>query len=186
MSIADLTKEAEHKMRKTVEATQNDFNTIRTGRATPSLLDGITVDYYGTQTPLNQLASISLPDARQVLITPYDRSIVGAIDKAIKNSDLNLNPINEGIAIRLSIPPLTEDRRKEFVKILHKKSEEGKVSVRNVRRDANDAFKALVKKAEASEDESKRAQDGLQKLTDKYIAEIEQIAKAKAAELLEV
>lgn len=186
MSIADLTKEAEHKMRKTVEATQHDFNTIRTGRATPSLLDGITVDYYGTQTPLNQLASISVPDSRQVLITPYDRSIVGAIDKAIKNSDLNLNPINEGIAVRLSIPPLTEDRRREFVKILHKKAEEGKVSVRNVRRDTNDAFKGLVKKSEASEDESKRAQDALQKLTDKYIAEIEHIAKAKEAELLEV
>jgi ribosome recycling factor len=186
MSIADLTKDAEHKMRRTVEATQQDFNTIRTGRATPSLLDGITADYYGTQTPINQMATVSVPDSRQILITPYDRSTLAAIEKAIKNSDININPVNEGIALRLSIPPLTEDRRKEFVKILHKKTEEGRVAIRNVRRDVNDQFKALVKKNEASEDESKRAQDATQKLTDKYIAEIDQISKTKEAELLEV
>ena len=186
MSLADLAKDAEQKMKKTVDATQHDFSTIRTGRATPTLVDGISVDYFGTPTPLNQLAGISVPDSRQLLITPYDRSTVAAIEKAIKNSDLNINPVNDGTAVRLTIPPLTEERRKEFVKILNKKSEEGRVSIRNIRRDVNDQFKALVKKSEASEDESKRAQDGLQKLTDRYIVEIDRITKAKEAELLEV
>jgi ribosome recycling factor len=186
MSLADLAKEAEQKMKKTVDATQHDYSTIRTGRATPTLVDGISVDYFGTPTPLNQLAGISVPDSRQLLITPYDRSMVAAIEKAIKNSDLNINPVNDGTAVRLSIPPLTEERRKEFVKILNKKSEEGRVSIRNIRRDINDQFKALVKKSEASEDDSKRAQDGLQKLTDRYIIEIDKITKAKEAELLEV
>ena len=186
MSLADLARDAEQKMKKTVEATQHDFSTIRTGRATPTLLDGITADYYGSATPINQLAQISVPESRQLLIAPYDRNAVSAIEKAIKQSDLNINPVNEGTTLRLTIPPLTQDRRKEFVKVLHKKAEEGRVSVRNIRRDTNDHFKALVKKAEASEDDSKRAQDGLQKLTDRYIAEIDQIAKAKEAELLEV
>jgi len=186
MSLADLAKDAEQKMKKTVDATQHDFSTIRTGRATPTLVDGISVDYFGTPTPLNQLAGISVPDSRQLLITPYDRSTVAAIEKAIKNSDLNINPVNDGTAVRLTIPPLTEERRKEFVKILNKKSEEGRVSIRNIRRDINDQFKALVKKSEASEDESKRAQDGLQKLTGRYIVEIDRITKAKEAELLEV
>ncbi|MGI4790740.1 MAG: ribosome recycling factor [Janthinobacterium lividum] len=186
MSLADLTKDAEQKMKKTVDATQHDFSTIRTGRATPTLVDGISVDYFGTPTPLTQLAGISVPDSRQLLITPYDRSMTAAIEKAIKNSDLNINPVNDGVAVRLTIPPLTEERRKEFVKILNKKSEEGRVSIRNIRRDINDQFKALVKKSEASEDESKRAQDGLQKLTDRYIIEIDRITKAKEAELLEV
>jgi len=186
MSIADLAQEAEHRMKKAVEATQLDFATIRTGRATPTLVDGITVEYYGVPTPLNQLATISVPDARQLYIAPYDRSVVAAIEKAIKVSDLNINPVNDGAGVRLSIPPLTEDRRKEFVKILNKKSEEGRVSVRNVRRDVNDQFKALVKKSEASEDDSRRAQENLQKVTDKYIAEIDHITKLKEAELMEV
>ncbi len=186
MSLADLAKDAETKMKKTIDSTQADFSTLRTGRASAALLDGIAADYYGSPTPLNQLATISIPDARQLLITPYDRSTLPAIEKAIKTSDININPINDGGALRLNIPPLTEDRRKEFVKTLGKKAEEGRVSVRNIRRDANDAAKALVKKGEASEDESKRAQDGLQKLTDKYIAEVERITKVKEAELLEV
>ncbi len=186
MSIADLARDAETKMKKTVDATQHDFSTIRTGRASPTLLDSITAEYYGTPTPLNQLANISTPDARQLLITPYDRAVVGAIEKAIKNSDLNINPVNDGASLRLTIPPLTEERRKEFVKVLGKKAEEGRVAIRNIRRDANDGFKALVKKSEASEDESKRAQDSLQKLTDRYIGEIDRIAHAKEAELLEV
>jgi ribosome recycling factor len=186
MSLADLAKDAEQKMKKTVDATQHDFSTIRTGRATPTLVDGISVDYFGTPTPLNQLAGISVPDSRQLLITPYDRSMTAAIEKAIKNSDLNINPVNDGTSVRLTIPPLTEERRKEFVKILNKKSEEGRVSIRNIRRDINDQFKALVKKSEASEDDSKRSQDGLQKLTDRYIVEIDRITKAKEAELLEV
>jgi len=186
MSIADLAKDAEQKMKKTVEATQHDFSTIRTGRANPTLLDGILADYYGTPTPISQMATVSVPESRQLLITPYERSAVAAIEKAIKNSDLNINPVNDGVALRLTIPPLTEDRRKEFVKLLSKKVEDGKVSIRNIRRDANDSFKGLVKKSEASEDDSKRAQDNLQKLTDRYIAEIDQIAKAKEAELMAV
>ena len=186
MSLADLARDAEQKMKKTVDATQHDFSTIRTGRANPSLLDGITADYYGSPTPINQLANISVPESRQLLITPYDKGVLAAMEKAIKNSDVNINPVNTGTALRLSIPPLTEERRRDFVKVLSKKAEEGKVAVRNIRRDANDQAKALVKKAEASEDESKRAQENLQKLTDRYIAEIDQIAKAKEAELLEV
>lgn len=186
MSLADLAKDAELKMKKTVEATQNDFATIRTGRASPNLLDGISADYYGSPTPINQLATVSVPESHQLMITPYDRSVLGAIEKAIKSSDININPVNEGTSLRLTIPPLTQDRRKEFVKILHKKVEEGRIAVRNIRRDANDGAKALVKKNEASEDESKRAQEGLQKLTDRYIAEIDRIAKDKEAELLEV
>ncbi len=186
MSIADLAKDAETKMRKTVESTQHDFSTIRTGRANPTLLDGINVDYYGAPTPINQMATINVPEGRMLLVTPYDRTTVGAIEKAIKNSDLNINPVNDGTSLRIAIPPLTQERRKEFVKVLGKKSEEGKVSIRNVRRDVNDGFKALVKKSEASEDESKRAQDSLQKLTDRYIAEIDRITQAKEAELLEV
>ena len=186
MSLADLARDAEQKMKKTVDATQHDFSTIRTGRATPSLLDGITVDYYGSPTPINQLANLSVPESRQLLITPYDRATLGPIEKAIKNSDININPVNTGTALRLTIPPLTEERRRDFVKVLNKKSEEGKVAVRNIRRDANDQAKALVKKSEASEDESKRAQESLQKLTGRYIAEIDQITRAKEAELLEV
>ena len=186
MSLAELAADAEQKMKKTVEATQHDFSTIRTGRATPTLVDGINVDYYGTPTPLRQVANISLPDSRQLLITPYERTLVAAIEKAIKNSDININPVNDGAAVRLTIPPLTEDRRKEFVKILGKKAEEGRISIRNIRRDANDQSKALVKKGDATEDDSKRSQDSLQKLTDRYIAEIDRIAKTKEAELLEV
>jgi ribosome recycling factor len=186
MSLADLAREAEEKMKKTVEATKLDFGTIRTGRATPSLLDGLMADYYGSATPVNQLANISVPESRQLLITPFDRAAVPWIEKAIKASDININPINDGTAIRLIIPPLTEERRKDFVKTLHKKTEDGRVSIRNIRRDANDHMKALVKKAEASEDDSKRAQDNLQKLTDKYIAEVDQLSKTKEAELLEV
>jgi len=186
MGIDDINKEAEQKMKKTVDATQHDFSTIRTGRATPSLVDGITADYYGSPTPLNQLATINVPEPRQLQIVPYDRSVLAAIEKAIKNSDININPVNDGTSLRLNIPPLTEERRKEFVKILHKKTEDGRVSIRNIRRDANDHVKALVKKSEASEDESKRAQDVFQKMTDKYIAEIDAISKVKEAELLEV
>ena len=186
MSLSALSHEAEIRMKKTVEATQSEFSTIRTGRASPTLLDNIVAEYYGTLTPVNQLATISIPESRQMLITPYDRSAVGAIEKAIKSSDININPINDGIAIRLIIPPLNEERRKEFVKVLNKKSEEGRVAIRNIRRDTNEQFKALVKKSEASEDDSKRAQENIQKLTDKYVAEIDTITKTKEAELLEV
>ena len=184
-TLADLANEAEHKMQKSIEATRHEFATLRTGRATPALLDGINVDAYGSPMPVNQLAQVHTTDARQLTITPYDRSVVGAIEKAIKSSDLNLNPINDGAAIRLNLPPLTQERRKDMVKILHKKAEEGRVAVRNVRRDANDHIKQMEKKSETSEDQAKRSQEQLQKMTDKYIAEIDQLQKAKEAELME-
>lgn len=185
-TLEELSKEAEHKMQNSVEAARQEFATLRTGRATPSLLDNINVDAYGSAMPINQIAQIHAPEARQLVITPYDRSMVGAIEKAIKTSDLNINPVNNGDSIRLNLPDLTEDRRKDLVKVLAKKAEEGRVSIRNVRRDTNDRIKALEKKSEASEDQSKRAQDQLQKLTDKYTAEVDQLQKAKEAELMQV
>lgn len=185
-TIAELAKEAEHKMQKSIEATRHEFATLRTGRATPALLDGIQVEAYGTPMPINQLAQIHATDARQLTITPYDRSVVGAIEKAIKNSDLNLNPVNDGAGIRLNLPPLTQERRKDMVKVLHKKAEDGRVAIRNVRREANDNIKQLEKNHEVSEDDSRRAQEQLQKMTDKYVAEVDTLQKAKEAELMEV
>ena len=185
-TINDLIAEAEHKMLKSIEATQHEFSTLRTGRAHPGMLDGITVEAYGSQMPIGQLAQIHVPEPRQLTITPYDRSTVGAIERAIKMSDLNINPINDGAGIRLNLPPLTEERRKEMVKLLHKKAEEGRVAIRNVRRDANDHIKQLEKKGETSEDEAKRASEKLQKLTDKSIVDLDHMQKAKEAELMEV
>jgi len=185
-TISELTAEADHKMQKSIEATQHEFATLRTGRANPSMLDGIMVDAYGSQMPINQLAQVHVPEPRQLMITPYDRTMVGLIERAIKLSDLNINPINDGAGIRLNLPLLTEERRKDMVKLLHKKAEEGRVAIRNVRRDTNDHFKQLEKKGEASEDDAKRAQEKLQKLTDKFIADIDHLQKAKEAELMEV
>ncbi|MHB0999575.1 MAG: ribosome recycling factor [Armatimonadota bacterium] len=173
-------------MVKAVEAAQHDYSTIRTGRANPTILDRVTVDYFGTQMPINQLASISIPEPRQILIAPWDRSVIPLIEKAILKSDIGLNPNTDGAGIRLNIPSLTEERRKEFIKTLHKKAEEHRVSVRNIRRDANEDFKKLEKGGDASEDEVKRAQEQIQKMTDKYIDQIEHLTKAKEAELLEV
>jgi ribosome recycling factor len=185
-TLEELSKEADHKMRQSIEAARTEFATLRTGRASPSLVDNITVDAYGTAMPINQIAQVHAPEARQLVISPYDRSMVGPIEKAIKTSDLNINPINDGASIRLNLPPLTEERRKDLVKQLHKKAEESRVSIRNVRRDTNDRIKAVEKKGETSEDLSKRAQDQLQKLTDKFIAEVDQLQKTKEAELLQV
>ena len=184
-TIAEISAEAEHKMQKSIEATQTEFATLRTGRANAGMLDGITVDAYGSPMQINQLAQVHAPEARQLVVTPYDRSMLAAIEKAIKNSDLNINPINDGVGIRLNLPVLTEDRRKDMVKMLHKKAEDGRVAIRNVRRDANDHVKQIEKKSEISEDDSKRAQEKLQKLTDKYIADLDSILKNKEAELLE-
>lgn len=185
-TITELTAEAEHKMQKSIEASQHEFSTLRTGRANPSMLDGIVVDAYGSQMPINQLAQVHVPEPRQLVITPYDRNMVGTIERAIKMSDLNINPINDGAGIRLNLPVLTEERRKDMVKLLNKKAEEGRVAIRNVRREANDHIKQIEKKGEASEDDAKRAQEKLQKLTDKYIVDLDQLQKAKEAELLEV
>jgi len=184
--IPEILKDAEHRMQKAVEAAQHDFATIRTGRANPVLLDRITVEAYGTEMHVNQLATITAPEPRLLVIAPYDKSTIPAIEKAIRNSDLGISPVSDGNVIRLQIPYLTEERRREFIKILHKKAEDARVAVRNVRRDANEHLKDLERKHEISEDESKRTQEQVQKLTDKYIEQIDKLQRAKEQELLEV
>jgi ribosome recycling factor len=176
----------EDHMQKAVEATKRSFNTIRTGRASTSLLDRVSVDYYGSPTPLKSLANISTPDASTISIQPFDRSSMGAIEKAISLSDIGLTPNNDGTAIRLNIPPLTTERRKELVKQASKYAEEGKVSVRNIRRDGIDEVKKQEKASEISEDESKGLQDKIQKLTDKYIGNIEKVLAEKEKDIMTV
>jgi ribosome recycling factor len=183
---AETIKDSERRMQKAVEAAQHDFATIRTGRANPLILEGINVDYYGTPTPLNQLAGISAPEPRMLMVTPWDRGVIDAICKAIQASDLGLTPQSDGNVIRLNIPYLTEERRKDLIKQLHKKSEEHKVAIRNIRRDANEQIKNQKNKSEISEDDMKREQEEVQKLTDKYIAEVDKLTQAKEAELREV
>jgi len=184
--ISDVVKTAEQRMAKTIDATRHDYATIRTGRANPAMLEKVMVDYYGSNMPVNQLANISVPEPRTLLIAPWDKSVIPLIEKAIQKSELGIPPSSDGTVIRLNIPQLTEERRKEFIKQLHKKAEEHRVSVRNIRRDINEELKKQEKEGKASEDEIKRAQEQIQKITDKYIAEIDSITKAKEAELLEV
>ncbi len=183
---SEIVSDAERRMQKAVEAAQHDFATIRTGRANPLLLEGIKVDYYGNPTPLNQLAGISVPEPRQLMVTPWDRQTLDAIMKAIQASDVGLTPNSDGHVLRLNVPHLTEERRKELIKLLHRKSEDHKVAVRNVRRDANEHLKAQEKKSEISEDDMKRLQDEVQKLTDKYCVQMDKLTAAKEAELKEV
>ena len=183
--MADL-KDAESKMQKCVEATRSDFASIRTGRATPTLLDRLHVEAYGAAVPLKQVASVSVPDSRSLVITAFDRNTVGDIRKAIEKSDLGLTPNIDGSAIRLSIPPLNEERRKDLVKVVKKKAEEGKVAVRNVRHKIHDDLKTQLKDHKITEDDSKRLQDQLQKLTDKFVKDIDQLVAAKEKEILEV
>lgn len=178
--------DVEDHMHKAVEATQRSFNTIRTGRANASLLDKITVEYYGAPTPLKSLASINTPDASTITIQPFDRSSLNLIEKAISLSDIGLTPNNDGTVIRLNIPPLTSDRRKELVKLAAKYAEEGKVSIRNIRRDAVDSIRKQEKNGELPEDEAKDNQDKVQKLTDKYIAKIEELLKEKEKDITTV
>lgn len=175
--------EAESKMQKTVEATQQAFNTIRTGRANASLLDKVLVDYYGSPTPLKSLANISTPDATTILIQPYDKSSLNLVEKSISLSDVGLTPSNDGSVIRLNIPPLTSDRRKELVKIAAKYAEEGRVGIRNIRRDAIDGIRKQEKASEISEDESKDQQDKLQKLTNQYTNKIDQLLAEKEKDI---
>ncbi len=175
--------ETEQLMQKAIEATQRNFNTIRTGRASTSLLDRISVEYYGADTPLKQIANISTPEATTILIQPYDRSSMGAIEKAINMSDLGLNPNNDGAVIRLNIPPLTSDRRQELVKQVKNLAEEGKVSIRNIRRDAIDSIRKQEKSSDISEDESRSLQDDVQKLTDKYTGKIEDLLAIKEKDI---
>ena len=178
--------EVQDQMQKTVESTQRAFNTIRTGRANASLLDRIVVEYYGMETPLKSLATISTPDATTIAIQPFDRTSMGAIEKAISLSDVGLTPSNDGQTIRLNIPPLTSDRRKELVKSVAKLAEEGKVAIRNIRRDAIDAIRKQEKSHEISEDESRDLQDQVQKSTDKFIAKIEDLLATKEKDILTV
>lgn len=177
---------AKDKMTKAIQAYTRELATIRAGRASASLLDRVTVDYYGAPTPVNQLAGISTPEARLLVIQPYDKSILGEIEKAILKSDLGLNPTNDGSVIRITIPQLTEERRKELVKVVKKESEEAKVAIRNIRRDTNDDFKKLEKNGEITEDELRGYNDDVQKLTDEHIHKIDQITKDKEKEIMEV
>lgn len=182
----ELIAEAESNMKKTIDIVKKEFGSLRAGRATPALLDKINVNYYGTPTPVNQLANISVPEARLLVIQPWDKSALPEIERAILKSDLGINPTSDGTVIRLAIPQLTQERRTELVKVVKKKAEEGRVAVRNVRRDVNDALKAKEKKGEISEDELRRAQDEVQKMTDKYIKEIDGLVSVKEQEIMTV
>jgi ribosome recycling factor len=175
--------EVKDQMQKTIEATQKSFNTIRTGRANTALLDRIMVDYYGSETPLKSLANISTPDSTTIMIQPYDKGSMAQIEKAISMSDLGLTPNNDGVVIRLNIPPLTSDRRQELVKLAGKLAEEGKVAIRNIRRDAIDAVRKQEKSHEISEDEARNTQDDIQKLTDQFTAKIEELLTAKEEDI---
>ncbi len=183
---ADLFEDAERRMQKAIEALKQDVNAIRAGRASSSLIDRITVEYYGAPTPINQVASVSTPEARLLVIQPWDRKLLADIEKAIQKSDLGINPNNDGQVIRLNIPPMSEERRRDLVKTLHKKLDEHKVAIRNVRRDIQDKLRDREKKKEVSEDELKRSTERLQKLTDRYVDEMDKVGKAKESEILEV
>ena len=176
----------EEKMESALKHLNKELASIRAGRANPAILDKVTVDYYGTPTPISQLASVAIPDSRTITIQPWDRGAFAGVEKAILKSDLGLTPVNDGKIIRISIPPLTEDRRKELGKLARKSGEEAKVAVRNVRRDANDQLKKLEKDKAISEDELKKATDDVQKLTDKYVAKVDEKCAAKEKEIMDL
>ncbi len=184
--VTELLQDAEAKMQKSLEVTRHEFTLIRTGRASPAILEHVQVNYYGQELPIQQVATVTVPEPRTLMIAPWDKGALTAIEKAILKSDLNLTPNNDGNSIRLSIPPLTEERRRDLIKQLHKKAEEGHVAIRNVRHETINHLKTATKKGDISEDDEKRAQDKLQKLTDKYIVEVDKAVKIKEAELLEV
>lgn len=184
--IAELKKNTEQKMKKTLEALKGDLGKVRTGRAHTGLLDHVSVDYYGVQTPLSGVANVSLIDARTIGITPWEKKMVGAIEKAIRESDLGLNPATMGDVIRVPMPALTEERRKELIKVVRGEAENARIAIRNLRRDANHGLKETLKKKEISEDDERRAQDDVQKLTDRHVAEIDRMLQQKEAELLAV
>lgn len=181
-----MVQDAENKMKKTVELLVKDLSSMRAGRANPAMLDKVSVDYYGSPTPINQMANITVPEPRLLVIQPYDRSSIANIEKAIMKSDLGVNPSNDGNVIRIAIPALTEDRRKDMVKQVKKRVEEGKVALRNVRRDGNDEIKQAEKDKVISEDEGKKLLDEIQKLTDNYVKDLDRIAQAKEKEIMEV
>jgi ribosome recycling factor len=186
MSIADIKKNAEQKMLKSIEAFKNELTKIRTGRAHPGILDQVQVEYYGSMVPISQVANVSLMDARTISVQPWEKGMGGKIEKAIRESDLGLNPSTQGDLIRVPMPPLTEERRKELTKVVKSAAEDAKVAVRNLRRDANEHAKRLLKDKEITEDEDRRSQDDVQKLTDKYIAEIDKLVQGKEAEIMAV
>jgi ribosome recycling factor len=183
---AEILSTAERKMARAIEAMERDFAGIRTGRASTSLVERIHVDYYGTPTALNQLASISVPEAHQIVIQPWDRSVLGGIEKAIIKSDIGLVPNVDGTVVRLNIPPLTEERRKDIVRVVHKRMEEARVEIRNLRREATDALKKEEKDGSVGADESRRSLDSVQKLTDRYIGDVDRLGLVKEQEVLEV
>ena len=184
--IDETLLEAEEKMDKAVAVAKEDFAGIRTGRATPGMFNKITVDYYGTATPIPQLASIQAPEARMAVITPYDKSSLAAVEKAIRDSDLGVNPSNDGVVIRVVFPALTEERRKEYIKMARGKGEDAKISLRNIRRHAKDALDKLAKDGDAGEDDVRRAEKQLDELTQKHTAKVDELLKHKESELLEV
>jgi ribosome recycling factor len=184
MAIEDLLKKADDRMAKSIEATRNEFATVRTGRASPHLLDRVSVDYYGTSTPLKQLANVAATEARMLTITPYDKSQIKQMEKSIMESDLGLTPSNDGNVIRLTIPELTEERRKELVKVVKGIAEEGRVAVRNIRRDCMHDLRELKTSGEVGKDDEHRAEEELQKLTDRKVGEIEDLLKGKEEEIL--
>jgi ribosome recycling factor len=184
--IKDILGDAEERMKKSVEFLSKDLATLRAGRANPAMLEKITVDYYGQPTPVNQVANITVPEARLLVIQPWDKTIIPAIEKAIYKSDLGVTPSNDGQVIRIAIPQLTEERRKELVKSVKKKGEEAKVAVRNIRRECNDLLKASEKDRLISEDESKKGIDEIQKFTDQYVKKIDNVLAAKEKEIMEV
>ncbi|WP_042885956.1 ribosome recycling factor [Cupriavidus necator] len=186
MSVADTKKSAEQKMQKSIEAFKADLAKIRTGRAHTGLLDHVQVDYYGSMVPISQVASVGLADARTITVQPWEKKMVGAVEKAIRDCDLGLNPATMGDVIRVPMPALTEERRKELTKVVKSEAEGAKVAVRNLRRDANEQFKKLVKDKTISEDDERRGQEEVQKLTDKYVAEIDKMVAEKEKEIMTV
>ncbi|HXZ09003.1 MAG TPA: ribosome recycling factor [Paraburkholderia sp.] len=186
MSVADIKKSADQKMQRSIEAFRNDLSKIRTGRAHTGLLDHIQVDYYGSPVPISQVANLTLIDARTIGVQPWEKKMVQVVEKAIRESDLGLNPATQGDVIRVPMPALTEERRRELTKVVKSEAETAKVSIRNLRRDANEQLKKLVKDKEISEDDERRAGDDVQKLTDKFVAEIDKLVTTKEAEIMTV
>jgi len=184
--IKDILRGAESKMKKALEHTSQEFVKIRAGKASPNMLDSLTVDYYGAPTPMNQVAAVTVPDARSILVKPWEKKMIAEIERAIINSDLGLNPQNDGEQIRINIPPLSEDRRKQLVKQVKSEAESGKVSIRNVRKEHNEGLKRLQKDGGVSEDEIKKAEDSIQKLTDSYVKQVDDLTKTKEDEIMTV
>lgn len=186
MSVESILKDTEHRMKAAIESMAHDFGTYRTGRATPAVLERVHVDYYGVETPINQIANVSVPEPRQLLIQPYEKSMTAVIERAIMKSDLGINPNNDGTGIRLNFPQMTEDRRRDMVKQVHARTEQARVAIRNVRRDAIDQFKTLQKNKEISEDDLKGNEAKVQKQTDNFVHQADELGKQKEQELMQV